>query len=888
MIARLAVPRLADWCFVELLQADGSITRAAIEATDADLLTRAREYDRRYPLDPSAPVGSPQVIRSGVPDLQPEIPDAMLQAVAQDEEHLELLRSLGFRSSMIVPLRSRGRIIGDLALVSATSERRFGEADLAAAQELAVAGGLYLENARLYRDLRLARDELEAILAGVADAVTVQGPDGRLVYVNEAAVRLLGFEAREALLSATPAELMERFELLGDDGRPFPLDRLPGRLALQGLEPEPLTVRYRAHDSGQIRWSRVKARPMRTPEGGLLAINVIEDITDLKQAEETQRLLADAGRVLAGSLDFEETLRRVAWLAVPELADWCMVDLLGDRGLQRVAAAHADPARAATAKAMEGLVIDPDAPIGVAAVARTGRSELHTQVAADHIERAAFNPHHAELLRQIGIRSQASVPMTMRGQRLGVITLATTTFSDRRLGAEQLAVAEELGRRAAVAVDGARLYRQRSAIARTLQESLLPPHLPEIAGLETGALYRAAGEGAEVGGDFYDLFSVAEDEWIAVIGDVCGKGAEAAAVTALARYTIRTAAVRRRSPAAILRWLNDEMLRQDKSGRFCTITCVHLDLAPLTIRATVACGGHPPALLVRGRDGAVEEVGHARDAARDAARPHPPRRAHGARRAATRSSSSPTASPRRAPPSGCWSRPTCGPRCAARAGSRPSGSWSSSRRSPWARRGRRRATTSPCWRCAPAAERRDHGASQAAARGARCHARRPTTTAAASAVAAATAKPELVARDLRLGPAAERAVRAAASGTTTARPSAVPICALEVSRPEARPWSASSSAAVPRAVEATDATPRPAPSSTKPPASDGTAAAPGAIASSARAPAATPVSPAAIARRSPIAAATRGPANEPAITARLKGGNSSPAVAGGSSSTSCA
>ena len=827
------------------------------------------------------------MIRSGVPDLQPEIPDAMLQAVAQDEEHLEILRSLGFRSSMIVPLRSRGRIIGDLALVSATSERRFGEADLAAAQELAVAGGLYLENARLYRDLRLARDELEAILAGVADAVTVQGPDGRLVYVNEAAVRLLGFEAREALLSATPAELMERFELLGDDGRPFPLERLPGRLALQGLEPEPLTVRYRAHDSGQIRWSRVKARPMRTPEGGLLAINVIEDITDLKQAEETQRLLADAGRVLAGSLDFEETLRRVAWLAVPELADWCMVDLLGDRGLQRVAAAHADPARAATAKAMEGLVIDPDAPIGVAAVARTGRSELHTQVAADHIERAAFNPHHAELLRQIGIRSQASVPMTMRGQRLGVITLATTTFSDRRLGAEQLAVAEELGRRAAVAVDGARLYRQRSAIARTLQESLLPPHLPEIAGLETGALYRAAGEGAEVGGDFYDLFSVAEDEWIAVIGDVCGKGAEAAAVTALARYTIRTAAVRRRSPAAILRWLNDAMLRQDKSGRFCTITCVHLDLAPLTIRATVACGGHPPALLVRARDGAVEEVG--RPGTLLGMLPDPTLSDERTELAAgdalilfTDGITEARAPERvlepadlRATLRGTRGQLRPADRGAARGARHGQGGDAAARRHRRARAPRSRLN-------AGITERRRRR------RGARCHARRPTTTAAASAVAAATTKPELVARDLRLGPAAERggagrrqrhddreAERGPdlrARGQQTRGEALVGV----VERRRAARGGGDRRDAQARAEQHEAAGQR------------RSAAAPGAIASSASAPAATPVSPAAIARRSPIAAATRGPASEPAITARLKGGNSSPAVAGGSPSTSCA
>ena len=213
-------------------------------------------------------------------------------------------------------------------------------------------------------------------------------------------------------------------------------------------------------------------------------------------------------------------------------------------------------------------------------------------------------------MTRLGVRSALTVAMTVRGQRLGVLTLSTTGASARRLGPEQLGVAEELAQLAAVAVDGARLHAQRSAIARTLQSSLLPPHLPEIAGVESAALYRAAGAGTDVGGDFYDLFSVADDEWIAVIGDVCGKGAEAAAVTALARYTIRTAAVRRRSPAAILRWLNDAMLRHDLAGRFCTITCVHLDTARPAIRVAVACGGHPPA-LVRRADGRVVSLGKA-------------------------------------------------------------------------------------------------------------------------------------------------------------------------------------------------------------------------------------------------------------------------------------
>ncbi len=366
---------------------------------------------------------------------------------------------------------------------------------------------------------RLGR-ELEAILAGVADAVLAQDPDGTLVYVNDAAVRLLGvpsgYPDRAALLAADPRDLAARLEILSEDGRPLPAERLPGRRALAGEEPEPMTLRYRVRATGAIRWMRVKAQPVRDATGRVTrAINVVEDITDLKQVESTLRLLAEAGRSLAGSLDFEETLRHVASLAVPDLADWCMVDVFGERGLERMAVAHADPASPGSRAQLEGLIVDQSGAEGPAAAARTGHSELHPHVDETHLRRAAVDPRHHELVTRLGVRSSANVPLTVRGRSLGAMTLVITT-SGRVLGAEQLAVLEELGRRAAVAIDSAQQYRQRSAIARTLQNSLLPPVLPEIPGLEAGAVFRPAGDGTDVGGDFYDLFSVAEDEWIAV------------------------------------------------------------------------------------------------------------------------------------------------------------------------------------------------------------------------------------------------------------------------------------------------------------------------------------------------------------------------------------
>jgi sigma-B regulation protein RsbU (phosphoserine phosphatase) len=147
-----------------------------------------------------------------------------------------------------------------------------------------------------------------------------------------------------------------------------------------------------------------------------------------------------------------------------------------------------------------------------------------------------------------------------------------------------------------------------ASLARTLQASLLPPHLPEIFGLEVAARYRPAEDGVEVVGDFYDLFDVGDDGWGVVIGDVCGKGPEAAALTALARYTVRAAAIRERRPSRVLRVLSQAVLAEDLNERFCTAAYARVVPGDDRVSVELSCGGHPPPLVLR-RDGSVHRAG---------------------------------------------------------------------------------------------------------------------------------------------------------------------------------------------------------------------------------------------------------------------------------------
>ena len=402
----------------------------------------------------------------------------------------------------------------------------------------------------------------------------------------------------------------------------------------QALDPESggeFNVEYRTIGlaDGVERWVAARGQAF-FDEGGEAHrfIGTVLDITERKRAEEERdlllareqlarveavrarrrlALLAAAGTTLSASLDYEATLEGIAHLVVPELADWCMVDVLEEDGsVKQLAAAHADPTREDLLRElMSQRRFGEDSPGTVARVLRTGRSALTPEVSDALLVERTTGEEHLRVLRRLGIRSFMSVPLLARGRTLGALTLVSSE-PERLYGEEDLSLAEGLAYRCALAVDNARLYRERSHIAHTLQRSLLP-RLHEAPGVEVGVEYLPIGEENEVGGDFYDLIETEEGRRLAVIGDVCGKGAAAAAVTALTRYTIRAVAMRQDEPSAVLTALNEAMIRQLGDNQFCTVACARLSSVPGGLELSVARGGHPPPLVVRA-DGTVEAV----------------------------------------------------------------------------------------------------------------------------------------------------------------------------------------------------------------------------------------------------------------------------------------
>jgi hypothetical protein len=202
--------------------------------------------------------------------------------------------------------------------------------------------------------------------------------------------------------------------------------------------------------------------------------------------------------------------------------------------------------------------------------------------------------------------SRLSVNLRAQGADLG--SLEVVDVPEREFSARDDAILTQLGQLSSVAIANARLYQRERTIARTLQRSLRPGALPAVPGLAAAVRFNAAGEGVELGGDFYDVFRARDGGWAALIGDIQGKGPEAAAVTALARHTLRAAAAYEHRPSGVLTLLHRALREQVTDGRFCTVAYGYMQIVPGHVRLELACGGHPLPFIVHG-DGSVEEVG---------------------------------------------------------------------------------------------------------------------------------------------------------------------------------------------------------------------------------------------------------------------------------------
>jgi PAS domain S-box-containing protein len=470
---------------------------------------------------------------------------------------------------------------------------------------VAAGAGVASRNARRERrraqldgGLTPTREQLHGMLASLSEAVTVTDRARRMRYANQAAADLLGCATPEELMALPLGTIAAQWDSTHEDGRPMVAEDVPSYKIVNGQPAEPLLTRIVHRETGEQRWRLVKGAPLRGPSGELLAVSVIEDVTEAKETELRQRFLAQAGVTLASSLDYEETLQRVAQLVVPGLADWCAVDVVdsGER-LQQVAIAHVDPDKIAFAREFRSRYPpDPDDDTGIYGVLRSGRPELYPEIPDELLEQSITDSEQLESIRALGMRSVMLIPMAVGGRTIGVLTMVSAE-SRRAFDEDDLAFAGDLARRAATAVENARLYTERAQAALTLQESLLPAQLPTMPGWQLASSYAAGDTTAEVGGDFFDVVEL-DEGFLAVVGDVTGKGVQAAALTALARYTLATAARFDPSPAAVVRLLNDVLVHRPDISLL-TVACAHVVPSASGARARLTSAGHPLPILAR-------------------------------------------------------------------------------------------------------------------------------------------------------------------------------------------------------------------------------------------------------------------------------------------------
>ena len=518
-VAKLAVPALADWCIVDVLEEDGvTIKQVAVAAADPGKEDLLREMRMLYPPTIDSPQPAARSLRSGEPALFEEFGPAELDATTRDERHHDLIARLDPKSAVAIPLVARARTIGALTLAFSESGRRYGEAEIVLATELGRRAALAVDNAILFSREREARARAEEIADRLRDLEVISAAalthldldrllqdllDGvRKVMRADTAVCLLLDESGDELVASWAQGLEEEVEagvripvgagfagrvaatrapvFIPDVERAEVVNPLLLKRGLKSLLGVPLLIEGRL--LGVIHVGSVTARVFTNDDERTLQLLASRIALAIEQARlyESERaasrrleFLAEASELLGATLDSSAALQGLTTLAVPYLGDWCVVDLLRAERLERVAVGHADPeARAAAYDFLKRFPLAADAAHGPGRVIASGEPELISEVTDEHLQRASGDdPEYLEALRAIGMTSLMSAPLMVRGRVLGAITLVSA--QPERLYAEaDLVTAQELARRAAVTVDNALLFAEaerRADAARVLE-----------------------------------------------------------------------------------------------------------------------------------------------------------------------------------------------------------------------------------------------------------------------------------------------------------------------------------------------------------------------------------------------------------------------------------
>jgi PAS domain S-box-containing protein len=513
----------------------------------------------------------------------------------------------GFEALATLPLLVDGRPIGSLALIFAEprefpgSERQYLEIvaglcaqSLRRAQALEAERSLAARLARLQEisDLALARLPIDELLAEIPGRIAA------LLECDTVRILLLDDGGRELVESGGTAFDGQSPPLRVPVGRGF-----AGRVAERG---EPVVL----DDLSQIDVGEALASDVRSAAGvplqaetllgvlevgthrlrqfGAADIDLLwlaadriaraierDRLFDLERAaRERSEFLERTNAVLTRSLEIPDMMRRVTQAAVPRLGDWCQLAVFTDEqsNIPSIEVAHVDSDKLKWAQELrDRFPYDPDALTGIPAAVRTGKTQYVPEITDELIAFVTPDPELRDVLGRLRVRSSIIVPLRGRSGILGALNLVQAE-SGRRYAPADVQLAEAVAARIAIALENARLYERERAIAGTLQQSLLPPHLPEVPGMKLAHRYWTASDTSLVGGDFYDVITVGPDSWGVLVGDVSGKGINAAALTGVARQTARAAARHSIGPSEVLAWLDDAIQDQADQfgGQYCT------------------------------------------------------------------------------------------------------------------------------------------------------------------------------------------------------------------------------------------------------------------------------------------------------------------------------